>query len=122
MITPAPVLLHLCTTAEWERAREAGERRPESFDEIGFVHLSSPQQVHLPANRLYAGRTDMLALWCDPTKLGAAVLWEPGVPGDPESMTFPHLYGPLPVAAVTSVTSYLPDGDGVFAEIVDQRA
>lgn len=122
MITPGPVLLHLCTTAEWEQAVAAGERRPESFDDIGFVHLSTPAQVHLPANRLYAGRTDMLALWCDPTKLGAEVLWEPGVPEDPESMTFPHLYGPLPIGAVTSVTGYLPDAGGVFAEIDDHRA
>jgi uncharacterized protein (DUF952 family) len=30
-------------------------------------------------------------------------------------MLFPHLYGPLPVAAVTSVTSYLPGVDGTFA-------
>ena len=121
MITRGPVLLHLCTAAEWQLAREAGEWRPASLGEVGFVHMSSPKQVHLPANRLYAGRTDMVALWCDPTKLGAAVLWEPGVPSDPESMTFPHLYGPLPVAAVTSVTSYLPDADGVFAEMSDQR-
>jgi uncharacterized protein (DUF952 family) len=120
MITPGPVLLHLCTTAEWEQALATGERRPPSFDEIGFVHLSSPHQVHLPANRLYAGRTDMVALRCDPAKLGAEVRWEPGVPGDPESMRFPHLYGPLPVAAVTSVTGYLPNADGVFAEMDDQ--
>lgn len=118
MITSRPVLIHLCTIAEWDSAQAAGERRPPSLAEAGFVHLSSPEQVHLPANRLYAGRTDMLMLLCDPAKLGAEVRWEPGVPGDPESMVFPHLYGPLPLAAVTSVTSYLPDADGVFAEIV----
>ena len=49
-----------------------------------------------------------------PTRLTAPVRWEPGVPSDPESMLFPHLYGPLPVAAVTSVTPYQPDADGSF--------
>lgn len=121
MITNRPVLIHLCTTDEWNRAQAAGQRCPPSFDDIGFVHLSTLEQVHLPANRLYAGRADMLMLWCDPTKLGAEVRWEPGVPGDPESMVFPHLYGPLPLAAVTSVTSYLPNAAGVFAEIAGSR-
>ncbi len=99
----------------------SGERRPPSLDgdgadKAGFVHLSTPEQVHLPANRLFAGRSDMVLLRLDPDLLGAPVRWEPGVPGDPEAMKFPHLYGPLPLVAVTSVTSYRPDPDGTFAE------
>ena len=30
-------------------------------------------------------------------------------------MVFPHLYGPLPVETVISVTAYLPDAEGSFA-------
>lgn len=82
----------------------------------GFVHLSHPDQVALPANRLLAGRDDLLLLVVDPARLAAEVRWEPGVPGDPASMRFPHLYGPLPTAAVTSVVPYRPDGDGRFTE------
>jgi uncharacterized protein (DUF952 family) len=115
---PAPrELIHLCTTDEWERAREAGERRPPSLDGEGFVHLSAPEQVHLPANRLFAGRGDMVVLRLDPDLLGAPVRWEAGVASDPEAMTFPHLYGPLPLTAVTSVTPYVPDPDGRFAPL-----
>ena len=113
---PSPrELLHLCTAEEWDAAKAAGERRPPSLDQQGFVHLSAPEQVHLPATRLYAGRRDMVVVHLDPTKLVDPVQWEPGVPTDPEAMTFPHLYGPLPVAAVTSVTPYLPGEDGRFA-------
>jgi uncharacterized protein (DUF952 family) len=117
MIPTPRVLVHLCTADDWQRAQRAGEHRPPSLDEVGFVHLSAPEQVHLPANRLYAGRTDMLLLRCDPAALGAPVRWEPGAPTDPESMLFPHLYGPVPVPAVTSVTAYLPGADGAFAEL-----
>jgi uncharacterized protein (DUF952 family) len=117
MIATRPLLVHLCTTDEWDRAQRAGERRPPSLDEAGFVHLSAPEQVHLPANRLYPGRADLLLLWCDPTLLGAPVLWEPGVPGDPEAMRFPHLYGRLPTAAVMSVTPYAPGADGKFPKL-----
>jgi uncharacterized protein (DUF952 family) len=104
----------MCTTDEWVLAESAGERRPPSLDGEGFVHLSTPEQVHLPANRLFAGRTDVVLLRLDPALLGAPVRWEPGVPTDPDSMTFPHLYGPLPVGAVTGVEPYQPDAAGRF--------
>jgi uncharacterized protein (DUF952 family) len=110
-------LLHVCTRHEWDEARRVGERRPESLGAQGFVHLSAPHQVHLPANRLFAGRTDLVLLHLDPNALGAPVHWEPGVATDPESMRFPHLYGPVPVAAVIHVTHYRPDMSGRFAPL-----
>lgn len=112
-----PVLLHLCSEADWRAARQVGEHRPESLDAVGFVHLSAPEQVHLPADRLYGGRTDLVLLHIDPTRLSDEVRWEPGVPTDPEAMRFPHLYGPLPVAAVLRVTPYLPGPDGSFPAV-----
>ncbi|ORV61157.1 glutathione S-transferase [Mycobacterium fragae] len=115
-VNPA-VLVHLCSADEWSAARSRGELRPESLASTGFIHLSTPEQVHLPANRLYRGRDDLLLLHVDPARLGSPVRWEPGVPTDPESMLFPHLYGPMPVAAVINVTSYRPDADGSFPAI-----
>ncbi len=111
--TPA-VLVHLCPSDDWYAAQNLGELRPESLADVGFVHLSTPQQVHLPANRLYRGRADLVLLRIDPTHLDSPIRWELGVATDPESMVFPHLYGPLPVDAVIDVTSYLPDADGQF--------
>jgi uncharacterized protein (DUF952 family) len=110
----APVLLHLCGADEWRSANERGEHRPESLSAVGFVHLSAPEQVHLPANRLYAGRTDLVLLRIDPDLLSDPVLWEPGLSTDPEAMLFPHLYGPLPISAVIGVTPYQPGPDGRF--------
>jgi uncharacterized protein (DUF952 family) len=110
-------LVHLCTREEWDRAQVEGARRTPSLDSDGFVHLSAPRQVHLPANRLFAGRDDVVLLWLDPDRLGAPVKWEPGVPTDPESMRFPHLYGPLPASAVVSVTDYRPGPEGTYAAL-----
>ncbi|MGV0792361.1 DUF952 domain-containing protein [Mycolicibacterium sp. XJ1819] len=111
------VLVHLCSAAEWRSARACGEHRPPSLSAQGFVHLSTPEQVHLPANRLYAGRTDLVLLRIDPARLSSPVRWEPGVPADPVGMEFPHLYGPLPTAAVISVTEFRPDAEGRFAPL-----
>lgn len=111
------VLLHLCSPSEWATAQLAGEHRPESLRSVGFVHLSTPQQVHLPANRLYAGRADLVLLHIDASRLDAPLRWERGDVTDPESMVFPHLYGPLPVSAVTAVSEYRPGADGRFAPV-----
>jgi uncharacterized protein (DUF952 family) len=108
------VLLHLCTAEEWDAARAAGAVAPPSLAEVGFVHLSTPEQVTLPADRLFRGRPDVLLLVIDPARIGAEIRWEPGVPGDPESMRFPHAYGPIPTTAVTATLPYRPGDDGTF--------
>ena len=124
-VTFAPdALLHLCGVEQWVRARIRGDIRPAesgSDAEDRFVHLSTPNQVHLPANRLYRGRNDLVLLHIDPALLDSPVRWEPGVATDPQSMLFPHLYGPLPVRAVIRVTVYLPAPDGTFPPVAAPR-
>ena len=119
-MNPSPsVLVHLCSADDWRAMQETGEHRPDSLDVNGFVHLSTPGQVHLPANRLYARRTDLVLLRIDPARLSSPVLWEPGVATDPDAMVFPHLYGALPVVAVINVTPYRPDANGRFTPLAD---
>ena len=92
-------LLHLTTPAEWS----AGRIDPAPGE--AFVHLSSPAQVHVPANLFYGGRRDLVALAVDPTRLRSPVRVEGG---------FPHLSGPLPAEAVFDVAPFPPDDDGHF--------
>lgn len=104
-------LLHLSTPAEWRAHLAAGVIAPSVAE---FVHLSTPEQVSLPATRLFAGRTDLLLLVLDPARIGVEIRFEPGVPTDPESMRFPHAYGPIPTSAVSAVLAYRPRDDGTF--------
>lgn len=87
---------------------DEGALRPPSLDDVGFIHLSTPDQVHLPAQALFPGRRDLVLLVVDPGRLDDPVRYEPGMPSDPASMRFPHLYGPLPVTAVVAVVPYRP--------------
>jgi uncharacterized protein (DUF952 family) len=103
------MILHISGRAEWAATQELGEIRP---GDIGFVHCSDPGSVHLPANLFYAGRDDLLLLVVDPA--GLPVRWEPGEPVHPSGIWFPHVYGPIPVAAVTRVLEFHPDSAGVF--------
>ncbi|EFV12161.2 hypothetical protein HMPREF9336_02964 [Segniliparus rugosus ATCC BAA-974] len=114
--TIAP-LVHICGEAEWLAAKEGEVYTAPSLDEIGFIHLSSPEQVHIPANLFYAGREDLLLLRVDPGLVNAPIRWEEGVPPAADGSTFPHLYGPLPVAAVTAAEPYRPGPDGAFERL-----
>ena len=113
---PGPtVLLHLAERARWETARPLGAYTPERYAADGFVHLSAPHQAARTANLLYRGRTDLVVLAIDPAALGDALVWEPGSHGEAED--YPHLYAPLPVAAVVAVADLVPGPDGTFATI-----
>jgi uncharacterized protein (DUF952 family)/GNAT superfamily N-acetyltransferase len=93
------ILLHLTTEAAWASGRI------EPADGEDFVHLSRPDQVHVPANLLFADRRDLVALAIDPDRLTSEVRVEGG---------FPHLYGPLLAAAVVDVLPFRPGPDGAF--------
>ncbi len=112
-------LLHLTTAAEWLGAVDRGVYTAPSLAENGFIHLSTVDQVHLPANALFPGRRDIVLLWIDPDRLSAPLRWEPGQPTDPDGVLFPHLYGPIEVQAFMTVGPYLPGPDGVFGRPAD---
>ena len=89
-------LFHIVGRAEWERARTTATYRPASFEREGFIHLSTEAQWPRTRERLFAAETDLVLLEIDAT--GLAVRFEPA-----DGELFPHLYEPLPIAAVVSV-------------------
>lgn len=106
-------LLHLVGRDEWRAAVDSGVAyRPSGADDVGFVHLSSPHQVLVPANRLMRDRHDVVVLVIDPARLRDEVRWEEGVPPEPGQL-FPHLYGAVDLDAVVAVVELprAPSGD-----------
>ncbi|MGH3624967.1 MAG: DUF952 domain-containing protein [Sciscionella sp.] len=108
------MILHICSRDDWAVAEREGEHRPASLSTQGFVHCSDPGTVHLPARRLYAGRTDLLLLELDEDRLGAPLRWEPGVPVIENGPWFPHVYGPIPVGAVRATHEFPLAAGGGF--------
>jgi glutathione S-transferase len=92
---------HLALAADWHTAEQAGEYRistlGRTLEEEGFIHcsrdLAQLRDVHA-AYYLHV-TAPLLILDIDPT--GLDVRTENG---------YPHLYGPLPVTAVTAVRPY----------------
>jgi uncharacterized protein (DUF952 family) len=108
------MILHFCPRAEWEAAAAAGSYRADTLESQGFIHCSTPEQVAVPATALARGRRDIVLLEVDESRLSRPVVWEDGDPPDPDGMLFPHVYEPIPVAAVVAVHDYLPEPDGTF--------
>ena len=106
-------LLHIVDRITWTVVPDDEDYRPAEYAEVGFIHLSTPELVLIPANAFYAGRDDLVLLDLDPEVLGDAVRFEPGVPPSGD-LLFPHLYGPIPRAAVLGVIPFPRDRDGHF--------
>jgi uncharacterized protein (DUF952 family) len=91
-------VLKVLTLADWTRFQAEGVYPGSAADQAdGFIHFSTAAQIAATLAKHYAGQTDLVLLAVDLTQvLPAAVRWEPARGGD----LFPHLYAPLPLAAV----------------------
>lgn len=108
-------ILHFCSRSDWAAARSAGRYAADTYATEGFIHCSTADQVLLPADAIARGRTDLVLLEIDESRLPEPPRYEPGDPSDPGSMRFPHLYQPLPVDAVVAVHDFPSGPDGRFA-------
>ena len=99
----------LCPRSLWQQAEVKGRFDGAPVDLAdGYIHFSSREQVRETAARYFAGQRELLLIAVDPRRLGQALKWEPSRGG----ALFPHLYGSLPRAAVTSVTPLPLNTDG----------
>ena len=109
-------LYHIATALDWDQARLDGDYRTStrgrSLSEEGFIHASTAAQVLPVANVVYADEPqDLVLLVLDTSRIEAEIRREP-VQGwaDP----FPHIYGPLDVAAVARAVPLERDAAGTF--------
>jgi uncharacterized protein (DUF952 family) len=111
-----PVIYHMASGADWDAALRAGSYAGSADDRRdGFIHFSTASQVKASAAKHRAGQAGLKLLIVETAALGAALKWEPARGGD----LFPHLYGSLPVAAVTRAVDLPlgPDGLHLFPEL-----
>lgn len=109
----ATELFHLAERRDWLAARAAGEYRMSTrgvtLAEQGFIHCSLRHQVRGVAQAFYADAGDLVLLRIDPRLVGHPVRFEAAAPG---AERYPHIYGPLPVAAVTEALPVARDQSG----------
>jgi len=95
------VILHITTPAAWEEAQAKGRYDADSLATEGFIHCSVPAQLDWVLDRHFKGRTGLIVLHVDVAKIPVEIRYENLEGG---TQLFPHIYGPIPCAAVTAVT------------------
>jgi len=103
------LIYKICRRETWEDACAAGRFDGAAIDLVdGYIHFSTSAQVRETAARHFAGQDDLVLIAVDAAALGGALHYEISRGG----ALFPHLYGPLPMAAVrwTEPLPLGPDG------------
>ncbi len=105
-------LYHLALPEEWAAAQAEGEYRRSSrglsLEQVGFIHASYAHQLAATQRRFYADVPGVLLLTLDPQRLAAAGVVVRAEPAPETQELFPHLYGPLPLAAVLAAERWRP--------------
>ena len=101
------MIYHWCSEDDWRAASDSYEAA--SLAEEGFIHFSFRDQVERTATTLERGKLNLVLLCVDET--GLEIVLEDSYGGGEE---FPHIYGPIPAAAVVRVFPFPPEADGSF--------
>ncbi len=107
-----PSLIYkICPLPLWAEAKSAGVFAGSPDDVAdGYIHFSTHDQLPQTAARHFSGQENLLLLTVAAHALDIhALRWEPSRDGQ----LFPHLYGPLPLAAVVEVAPIAVGEDGV---------
>lgn len=105
----------ILSRADWRATLAEGAYDGSPVDHAdGYIHLSAADQLAGTAAKHYAGQSDLMLVEVDLAALGEALVWEPSRGG----ALFPHIYGPLPVAATRGARalSVSVDGDMILSE------
>lgn len=102
-------LFHIAEAAAWAGA--GAEYVPAGYDGVGFVHLCTSDQLAATGARWFGPGArgpgepapELVLVELDGGALGPRVRWE-----EAHGELFPHLYGPVPRAAVVTVRPFAP--------------
>lgn len=95
-----PIIYHVAFADAWEDARQKGAYEHPSLKDEGFIHCLQDHQVAGVLERYFDGKTNLVKLVIDTDQLTSHYVfdWSPTTQD-----TFPHVYGPINVSAVTDV-------------------
>jgi uncharacterized protein (DUF952 family) len=86
------LIYHITTAEAAEAAQKSGEYAPEGFALEGFIHCSYAHQIQGVLQRRFQGRTNLVLLEIEPSRLPCPLVDEnlEGGPGNRERITFLH--------------------------------
>lgn len=113
------MIYHITHRRAWQTALGTGQYVAESLTTEGFIHCSTHSQILPVAENFYKGQEGLILLVVEPARLSSPLKWESpsggsSPPGVPQGELFPHIYGPIPIDAVSHVMDLEKDPQGKF--------
>jgi uncharacterized protein (DUF952 family) len=93
-------IYHVTTRQQWAEALEKGQYDSDTLVTEGFIHCSTEPQVAGVLERYYEGRTGLLKLKIEKSKVARPLIFE--LAGSINEV-FPHIHGALNLDAVVEV-------------------
>ena len=99
------ILFHFARRTDWASAQASDTYQPQTYEQEGFIHCATRAQIPGVIARHLQGRHDLVRLTLDASRLEPWLKYEHSERSNDE---FPHVYGPIPMAAVISVELFEP--------------
>lgn len=99
------ILFHFAARRDWAEAQSEDVYRAPSLASEGFIHCATRTQIPGVIQRHLQGRSDLVRLTLDASRLAPWLRYEWSEASRDE---YPHVYGPIPMAAVIAVELFDP--------------
>lgn len=86
------IIYHITTKEAWASAKKIGFYEDPSLIAEGFIHCSTAPQVAGVLQRYFAGKTGLVKLAIDPSRLDAKLQFDHS---SSVNEAFPHIYGKI---------------------------
>ena len=93
------MLLHMCSSDEWNASADHEDYKLDGFAREGFIHCCLERQLSGVLKRYFQNKNDLLLLFIEQEKLNSSINYESGADQD----MFPHVYGPINKTAIIKV-------------------
>ena len=94
-------IYHVTTPEQWAEAKQLGHYDSDTLASEGFIHCSTEPQVAGVLDRYYKGRTGLIKLKIEKSKVERPLVFE--LAGSINEV-FPHIHGALNLDAVVEVS------------------
>lgn len=105
------IIFHLLPVATWQAQDKTAPYQAETLATEGFIHCTrEAERLVAVANRFYRQIPGEFVILCVETeRLQAELRWEMA-----DGHLFPHIYGPIPQAAIVDVKTFPRNPQGQF--------
>ena len=107
------MIFHLVKPQYWKTFDEKDTYFAETFEQEGFIHCSTTEQIAGVLERYYKNAGEMLLLHIDDSKLSSKLIYEKATNDE----LFPHIFGGINKSAIKNIEILVEQSVGVYTKL-----